>query len=193
MYKFFDKYSTKVDQIEAVVREVPYIGSVFRLLKHAMHAKGWQEETNLELQCENIERIAADTTSFNQCSNALAYHLVRKYREYIVLPHKFNHTLWDNLTRQFHCSKVLHLGKEQYKHHFTQELACVQEIAMIHASIVMVAAACNQLLFTATQVKHIYQLYASGDIQQADLELHDLIHTIDTVETVLKQETKFTL
>ncbi len=37
----FDKYSSKVQRIEGVIEEIPYVGTAFKVIKSAAKGVGW--------------------------------------------------------------------------------------------------------------------------------------------------------
>lgn len=98
IYKLFDKYSSKVEFLSSLIKEIPYIGSVFKVIKESMRPFGWVEEINMKSQCQNIERIAINVTAFNDFSTNLAYYLTRHYEKHIVNHHQQQKSGWSRLT-----------------------------------------------------------------------------------------------
>ena len=66
---------------------------------------------------------------------------------------------WDVLTERIKKLKEEKLGKAGYLHELTHEEELVKDYGIIHASIVMIAYACNQLHFEKNTLASINQLF----------------------------------
>lgn len=137
------------------------------MIKTTMKAKGWVEEINIDNQCHNIERVAANTTSFNDFSTNLAYYLVRHYQAAILEPHEEYKSGWEQLMLRIKAIKHDNLGVSSYKSKLSEEEEKVRDYAVIHASIIMVAYACNKLDFDSQKLALLNNLEAASSKEAA--------------------------
>lgn len=59
---------------------MPYVGSVFKLIKSSLKVCGWVEEVKGESECENILGIRPSITSFNKLSGKVAYEMCKYFK-----------------------------------------------------------------------------------------------------------------
>lgn len=48
MWKVFDKNKNKIERVEKVIKELPYLGTVFKIVKSAISTIGWVQKANTE-------------------------------------------------------------------------------------------------------------------------------------------------
>jgi hypothetical protein len=48
VWKVFDKNKNKIERVEKVIKELPYLGTVFKIVKSAIQAIGWVQKANTE-------------------------------------------------------------------------------------------------------------------------------------------------
>jgi hypothetical protein len=169
IYKFFDKYSSQIEKIVSIIQNIPYIGCAFTVIKASMRTKGWIEEVNIEAQCHNIERVAINTTSFNEFSTNLAYYITLHYEKQILAHHPKYKSEWEQLLLRIKELKRENLGVNHYKHHLSEEMEAIKDYATIHASIIMVAYACNSISLSRDNLKELNRNYEKGD-KKADVQ-----------------------
>lgn len=142
---------------------------------------GWLQQIDLKSQCENIERVAINTTAFNDFSTNLAYYFVRHFQKSILAQHYHHESGWELLINKITKIKDQTLGKSAYRYKMDEGSLRVREYAVIHASVLMVAYACNKLRFDRQRLKQVNRKYEK-DRQIAEKWLGEIYQMIDKVE-----------
>lgn len=159
IYHMFDHFSPQIDKLVSLVQNVPYIGCVFNVIKASMKAKGWMDEANMENQCINIERTAANTTAFNQLITNLAFYTTFHFQSHILAEHPKYKSKWQLLVDRMKELRRVQLGIGKYKNPLGESMDIIKDYATVHASILMVAVACNCLTISKEQLRKANQAY----------------------------------
>jgi len=53
----FEKNSEKIEKAGEIVKEIPYIGTMFKVIKNTLHCLGWINDIKNESECKNIMKI----------------------------------------------------------------------------------------------------------------------------------------
>jgi acyl-coenzyme A thioesterase PaaI-like protein len=93
----------------------------------------------------NIERVAVNTTIFNQIATNLAFYMVKHFEKEVLGEQRSFKSRWGELAGRIKKVKEERMAMGQIRHKLSQEEEMVKDYGIIHGSIVMVAFACNQL------------------------------------------------
>jgi hypothetical protein len=143
----------------SLIQNIPYIGCAFNVIKASLKAKGWMEDTNMENQCINIEKISINTTAFNELATNIAFFTTFHFKDIILASHPKYKSQWQLLLDRINDLKREHMGVGKYKQIMNEGMEAIKDYATIHASIIMVAVACNCLTITKDMLKQANQEY----------------------------------
>ena len=131
LFKVFEKNHSKLERAGEIVKDIPYIGTAFKLIKSAVKGFSWFEDIKVESECDNILDLRPNVTSFNVFAAHLGYEMYRFFKinittlnatEYSTVYKRSN---WEKIAKGYKNFRRKHVGAKVFKHISQIEKDCL--------------------------------------------------------------------